>query len=1731
MKKVLLFLLAILMCAFATMPLSAQNDESSTLTVYAGNSTSLYVPAYIYYFDDYTRSQFVIPETDLVDMAGGEISSIKFYTNSYNIPYTTESTADVYLKTVDYTTIVAYEAKESATVVYTGTLSVVATENGGELTIEFTAPYTYSGGNLLVGIENTTDVDYKSITFYGQSVNGASIASSSGSSLDDVSVYQRNFIPKTTFTYTGGATCKVPTGLVVSDTTAFTATVSWANHNNASSYNIQYMLASETDWENASSTTSQTNSVEISGLNAFTMYKVRVQADCGQEDGVSQWSSSIQFITQPSCLSPTQIQATNLTSTSAELMWNSRSEETEWVVEYDTAGFTLGTGLSVSVTGNPYFLIGDLEPNTSYDLYVRAVCSATDTSAWSSLYHFVTPCDAATLPLEENFDSYPIWYSPDCWRKYENGNSGYVSFGAYIFNEQPYSGTNALKFVAGYAESGYAFLRLPDLDVDDITELQMSFMAKKNNGSRPLIVGVAPDFNSVDSIYVVATLSDLTSAYVEKIVSFESYPGTSGYIVIGLPKGYANSATYYVDNVKVDARPNCMYPVDVNVVSDGGTSATVSWTELGTAESWNIEYGLADYVLGEGTQETDIDTTFIIVEDLAPATAYDFYVQSNCDGTTSDWVGPYRVVTSRYILAVSTNDTITTCGTMIYDDGGPTGDYSLNYTSTLVIYPATEGSMVMLTGTSSTESNYDFLTIYNGVGADEDSVLVSYSGVANVSALSTVGPLTLKFTSDVSSVRAGFELMASCVSCFPPSNVTVSNSTMEGATISWNGPAAEYAVYAYGPDTTYATVADTTITLTGLQASSIYNVVVRSLCDGDSSFLTSPVLFTTACGAIEVTTTNPWTEGFENYSGTNPIPLICWQTPLTATHDNGTFPAVYKGWESSCHTGSASLEMKANEGQVIMAVLPEFTNSIQDLRLSFWATTTSVNYGLLEVGVLTDPDNVNSFVVLDTASGAGPRNSSDHVSGNGNHIGPFDFNTIGVTEGRIALRYHGANSYGVVSWNLDDIVVQLIPNCPSPEKTIEVPFVDGHTATISFVDHNPDHDAWIVYYKKTNDPETQWMQWPTNETTVTITGLASLTSYIVYVVTDCDVTDEVPDATDPKYFTTLETCSPPANVTVDATATEAVITWMGNADSYTVVCGDFTGTVEGNMVTVTDLSSFSNYTVTITADCGEEGVSTAVTVNFRTACDVVSQFPYIEQFSNTDLGCWINQNIIGENSWHTYSANSVSSPRSVYFDWEENTSSNLISPIFDLSGMTDPYLSFYRRQQSYGAIVDTLVVSYRTSVSSEWVRLAGFNTSTYDFQLDSLALPEPSDSYQLCFTGYGLDAYGIYLDDIKVYNVESAGPVAASVTTNAALNVGAESVTLKGTINNPDGEEIVAAGFKWKAIVNDTYTFVEATVSGNSMTYELTGLTPNTNYTYFAFIVKADNDTVFGNSRNFTTSAVTPTQPTVVTGQPENVTTNSAILKGTINNPGGATIAEHGFRWRAVVGGTYVYVSATVSGNVMSAELTDLDPGTNYRFRAFIVVNADTVFADNATNFQTLEMGDTCATPTGVTPSNITKESITVSWDNADVESWFVQYRPLDGVFTSANTESRSYVITGLTPQTTYEIQVQADCGNGNVSAWATTTATTLADGVNSYLENSVVLYPNPAKEAINVQCTMNEWNGATVEVLDVYGKLLQTLKVDSEITQINVSSLANGMYFVRMTTEQGVVTKRFVKE
>ena len=84
--------------------------------------------------------------------------------------------------------------------------------------------------------------------------------------------------------------------------------------------------------------------------------------------------------------------------------------------------------------------------------------------------------------------------------------------------------------------------------------------------------------------------------------------------------------------------------------------------------------------------------------------------------------------------------------------------------------------------------------------------------------------------------------------------------------------------------------------------------------------------------------------------------------------------------------------------------------------------------------------------------------------------------------------------------------------------------------------------------------------------------------------------------------------------------------------------------------------------------------------------------------------------------------------------------------------------------------------------------------------------------------------------------------------------------------------------------------------------------------------------------------------------------------------------------------------------------------------------------------------------------------------------------------------------------------------------------------GIENWLENNVTLFPNPAREYVDIRVDGNV-NVTAMEVYDVYGKLINTVNVIDNPTRINVNGLADGMYFVRVTTEQGVVTKTFVKK
>ena len=270
------------LAAAMLLPFAVQ-AQSNTLTVYDGAGTATtnnYVPAYIYYFDAFTRSQVVYPASELAEMNTGVISEIKFYTTSSNVPYTTTCNVDVYIKEVSYTTISAFEPKVATDIVYSGTLDVVASGDGGEMTITLTTPYTYSGGNLLIGIENIAKGQWKNIYFHGETVSGASVSGNNSSSLDGVSAGQKNFIPKTTFTYTGGTviSCQKVTNLTASSIAATSVDLSWVDANNTGA---TYSILNGTDVLASGITTTYHT---LTGLTANTPYTLSVVANCSPTD-------------------------------------------------------------------------------------------------------------------------------------------------------------------------------------------------------------------------------------------------------------------------------------------------------------------------------------------------------------------------------------------------------------------------------------------------------------------------------------------------------------------------------------------------------------------------------------------------------------------------------------------------------------------------------------------------------------------------------------------------------------------------------------------------------------------------------------------------------------------------------------------------------------------------------------------------------------------------------------------------------------------------------------------------------------------------------------------------------------------------------------------------------------------------------------------------------------------------------------------------------------------------------------------------------------------------------------------------------------------------------------------------------------------------------------------------------------------------------------------------------
>src|SRR5690606_26053557 len=116
-----------------------------------------------------------------------------------------------------------------------------------------------------------------------------------------------------------------------------------------------------------------------------------------------------------------------------------------------------------------------------------------------------------------------------------------------------------------------------------------------------------------------------------------------------------------------------------------------------------------------------------------------------------------------------------------------------------------------------------------------------------------------------------------------------------------------------------------------------------------------------------------------------------------------------------------------------------------------------------------------------------------------------------------------------------------------------------------------------------------------------------------------------------------------------------------------------------------------------------------------------------------------------------------------------------------------------------------------------------------------------------------------------------------------------------------------------------------------------------------------------------------------------------------------------------------------------------------------------------------------------------------------------------DGVGTSTFTSpSYSYAASG-----TYNVCLELTTSCGVLEVCNDVTVAENTAGLESLNAESVVVYPNPSNGMVNFKVTSA--NVASIEIIDMVGKVIATQQVVSELTTFDLSKLYDGTYFYRV--------------
>ncbi len=376
--------------------------------------------------------------------------------------------------------------------------------------------------------------------------------------------------------------------------------------------------------------------------------------------------NGLTYIFTPStCHPPSAITVDNITSNTATLGWTASTSAPSQGYIYEVRTDTNpGTGTAAVagatnagiVTTN----VTDLQPNTTYNVYVQSDCGAGNVSNWSVVKTFTTLALPVSLPYSENFEenvSNWVIVNGSETNKWFIGtavaNGGTKSL--YISNNADGTTHNYSTFSTSKVHA-YSDLIIPN----DAANIQVSFDWRANGEGTTTLYDyitvwlVNPSYTPVAGSEITVNEDrikigdfNLNNNWTNAsfLVNSSAYMGQNRRLIFEWKNdgGSGIQQPGAIDNIVVE-KITCTIPGAISVANLTKNSAMINWLAAASANPEGYDYEIrTSGDPGSGTTGLVFEGSFGNVltynqSGLAPATSYKVYIRTRCSALNlSDW--------------------------------------------------------------------------------------------------------------------------------------------------------------------------------------------------------------------------------------------------------------------------------------------------------------------------------------------------------------------------------------------------------------------------------------------------------------------------------------------------------------------------------------------------------------------------------------------------------------------------------------------------------------------------------------------------------------------------------------------------------------------------------------------------------------------------------------------------------------------------------------------------------------------------------------------------------------------------------------------------------------------------------------------------------------------------------------------------------------------------------------